>query len=428
MFVTAPVLRKPHTPTFRMKLCVIAAVGEDGAMGQGGDLPWGRVDDDMAFFRQVTRHTSFPGMVNAVIMGRRTWLSLKGQSLPGRLMIVLSRAPPPRDSGTLWASSLREALDIAQSTDNVDRAFVIGGVEPLQEALVHPLLHKVFVTVIGGSFPDADVFMPALLPSALDATMQLTKRRQLSPLCTCHVWRRRPSSVTTAAPKSQEWQYLHLVQEIMDKGALRMDRTRVGTRAVFGRHLRFSLEHNVFPLFTSKRVFWKGVALELLWFIAGRTDAKELAAAGVRIWDGNGSREFLDSRGLAHHEEGDLGPVYGFQWRHFGAEYKGPGADYSGAGVDQLKAVIDTLRANPCDRRIVMSAWNPADLHKMALPPCHMFCQFYANDGELSCMVRTAAARVCAARPRATCMHVVFVVCLLADVPAVSGHGFGSAL
>jgi len=168
--------------------------------------------------------------------------------------------------------------------------------------------------------------------------------------------------------------------------------------------------------------------LELLWFIAGRTDAKELAAAGVRIWDGNGSREFLDSRGLAHHEEGDLGPVYGFQWRHFGAEYKGPGADYSGAGVDQLKAVIDTLRANPCDRRIVMSAWNPADLHKMALPPCHMFCQFYANDGELSCMVRTAAARVCAARPRATCMHVVFVVCLLADVPAVSGHGFGSAL
>ncbi|KAL8698923.1 MAG: hypothetical protein Q9224_001627, partial [Gallowayella concinna] len=97
------------------------------------------------------------------------------------------------------------------------------------------------------------------------------------------------------------------------------------------------------------------------------------------IWDGNGSREYLDSIGLSHREVGDLGPVYGFQWRHFGAEYVDAKTDYRGQGVDQLAEVIDKLKNRPFDRRIVLSAWNPADLGKMALPPCHMFAQFYVS-------------------------------------------------
>jgi thymidylate synthase len=104
-----------------------------------------------------------------------------------------------------------------------------------------------------------------------------------------------------------------------------------------------------------------------------------LSAQGIKIWDGNGSREYLDSVGLAHREVGDLGPVYGFQWRHFGAEYKDAGTDYSGKGVDQLAEVINKLKNNPYDRRIILSAWNPADLKLMALPPCHMFAQFYVS-------------------------------------------------
>ena len=165
--------------------------------------------------------------------------------------------------------------------------------------------------------------------------------------------------------------------------------TGTGTYSLFApRQLRFSLSRPVadscepqpiLPLLTTKRVFLRAVIAELLWFIAGTTTNKPLSEANVHIWDGNGSRDFLDTVGLSHREEGDLGPIYGFQWRHFGAQYKDAKADYSGQGVDQLADVVKKLKENPFDRRIILSAWNPADLSKMALPPCHMFAQFYVS-------------------------------------------------
>ena len=167
-------------------------------------------------------------------------------------------------------------------------------------------------------------------------------------------------------------------------------RTGTGTLSLFAPPaLRFSLSHPstdpssppvpILPLLTTKRVFLRAVIAELLWFIAGSTSSLPLSEAGIKIWDGNGSRDFLDSVGLSHREVGDLGPVYGFQWRHFGAEYVDAKTDYTGKGVDQLAEVIDKLRNKPYDRRIILSAWNPADLKKMALPPCHMFAQFYVS-------------------------------------------------
>ncbi|NWI26294.1 TYSY synthase, partial [Sula dactylatra] len=125
-----------------------------------------------------------------------------------------------------------------------------------------------------------------------------------------------------------------------------------------------------FPLLTTKRVFWKGVLEELLWFIKGSTNAKELSAKGVKIWDANGSREFLDKQGFSTREEGDLGPVYGFQWRHFGAEYKDMHTDYSNQGVDQLQKVIETIKTNPDDRRIIMCAWNPKGIEQQTSSEC----------------------------------------------------------
>ncbi|XP_077952101.1 thymidylate synthase isoform X1 [Gasterosteus aculeatus] len=180
--------------------------------------------------------------------------------------------------------------------------------------------------------------------------------------------------------------YLDQIELIMQQGRRKGDRTGTGVLSVFGAQARYSLRDQ-FPLLTTKRVFWKGILEELLWFIKGSTNAKELSEKGVKIWEANGSRDFLDNLGFSEREEGDLGPVYGFQWRHFGAEYTNMHEDYTGRGVDQLQNVIDTIKKNPEDRRIIMCAWNPKDLPLMALPPCHALCQFYVCDGELSCQL-----------------------------------------
>ncbi|KAJ5935605.1 hypothetical protein N7466_005152 [Penicillium verhagenii] len=190
-------------------------------------------------------------------------------------------------------------------------------------------------------------------------------------------------------PSHEEHQYLNLIRDILAQGEVRPDRTGTGTQSIFAPPaLRFSLSKPnpeggapipVLPLLTTKRVFLRAVLAELLWFIAGTTSSLPLSEAGIKIWDGNGSREYLDKVGLGHREEGDLGPVYGFQWRHFGAEYVDAKTDYTGQGVDQLKDIVDKIMNSPFDRRIIMSAWNPADLKKMALPPCHMFAQFYVS-------------------------------------------------
>jgi thymidylate synthase len=215
--------------------------------------------------------------------------------------------------------------------------------------------------------------------------------------------------------------YLHALQYIRDTGEVR-DTRNATTISTFGIHLKFDIR-NSFPLLTTKRVFWKGVLHELLWFLRGHTDAAELAGNNVHIWDGNTTRDFLDSRGLEHYREGDCGPIYGYQWRHFNAPYTGcdnvpghlpqgvdpspghlpqgvdpfprhlpqgvdPSPRHLPQGVDQLQQCIDLIRTNPTSRRIFMSAWNPCQLNEMCLPPCHVSYQFYVNaNNELSCMM-----------------------------------------
>ncbi|KAJ9051300.1 Thymidylate synthase [Entomophthora muscae] len=199
-------------------------------------------------------------------------------------------------------------------------------------------------------------------------------------------------------PENQEEQtYLDLISTVIKEGVVKTDRTGTGTISVFAPNpLKFNLSGNEFPLLTTKRVFIRGVIEELLWFVKGDTNALHLSEKGVHIWDGNGSRDFLDKAGFTDRQVGDLGPVYGFQWRHFGAKYIDCNTDYTGQGVDQLNEVIYKIKNTPDDRRIILSAWNPSDLDKMALPPCHMFCQFYITSanpskgqtrGSLSCQM-----------------------------------------
>ena len=186
--------------------------------------------------------------------------------------------------------------------------------------------------------------------------------------------------------RHDENQYLALISDILEHGEEVVGRNGT-TKAVFGAAMTFDLGNGVLPLLTTKKVAWKTCLKELLWFIQGCTDNDVLKSQKVRIWDGNASREFLDSRGLTHLEEGDLGPVYGHQWRHFNAQYTTRNEDYSGKGVDQLQYVIDQLKdpEKRSSRRIIMSAWNPCQLDEMALPPCHVLCQFNVIGDKLSC-------------------------------------------
>ena len=174
-----------------------------------------------------------------------------------------------------------------------------------------------------------------------------------------------------------EQQYLQLIRDILEHGHDHNGRNG-GTKSLFGNMMRFSLKDGIVPLLTTKKVAWKTCFKELIWFIRGCTDNEDLQKQNVHIWDGNSTRKFLDSRGLTNNEEGDLGPVYGHQWRHFNAEYVDRYTDYTGKGIDQLQYIIDQLKTEEgrTSRRLIMSTWNPCQLDQMALPPCHVLAQF----------------------------------------------------
>lgn len=166
-------------------------------------------------------------------------------------------------------------------------------------------------------------------------------------------------------------QYLDLLKHIRDNGVVKQDRTGIGTKSIFGYQMRFDLQQG-FPLLTTKKVHLKSIIYELLWFISGDTNIKYLKEHGVSIWD-----EWADTNG-------DLGPVYGHQWRSW------PTPDDK--SIDQLANVIDTIKNNPDSRRILVSAWNPGEVDKMALPPCHCLFQFYVAEGKLSCQLYQRSA------------------------------------
>lgn len=184
----------------------------------------------------------------------------------------------------------------------------------------------------------------------------------------------------------QEQQYLDLIRNILDNGTWEEGRNG-RTKSVFGNMMRFDLTNGQIPILTTKKTAWKTCLKELLWFIRGETDNRLLQEQGVHIWDGNTTREFLNSRKL-NYREGLIGPGYGFQWRNFNAQYDPATGTPVEKGVDQLQQIIDALKdpAQRTSRRLVMSAWNPCQLDEMALPPCHILCQFNVHDGnKLSC-------------------------------------------
>ena len=191
---------------------------------------------------------------------------------------------------------------------------------------------------------------------------------------------RLPSVAALEPAVMSEVAYLELLKKLVTDGKVRKDRTGVGTKGLFGAQLRFDLREG-FPLLTTKKVHLKSILHELLWFVRGQTTVKPLQDVGVSIWDEWATAEQTAKFGRA---AGDLGPVYGHQWRNFGATLQANG-QYANDGVDQLQKVMTELRERPMSRRLIVSGWHPKEADQVALPPCHTLFQFHVQDGELSC-------------------------------------------
>ncbi len=344
---------------------LIAAVDECGGLSREGHLPWKNTAEgkaDMAYFKQVTEG-------NAVLMGWNTWLSI-GRLLPDRFNIIvtakhLEEAPPTEDGKCAVFNDPDDAIAYGRKWEmhTGKRCFIIGGEQMYRYYLSRYNFIEQLITIIPGDY-NCDKFYPGALPNR----DKIHERAAGKPLFLTH------------KQEPEETRYLDLFRQVLNKGHYKLDRTGTGTISLFSPpELRFSLENYTLPVITTKTVALKtGVIPELLWFISGSTDTRKLEAKGCNIWKGNTSREFLDKRGLPYAEK-DMGPGYGFQWRHSGAEYKGMEADYTDQGVDQLQAIITLLKTDPDSRRMLMCSWVPPYLSQMALPPCHILYQVYTH-------------------------------------------------
>jgi thymidylate synthase/dihydrofolate reductase len=347
---------------------IVAAVSKNLVIGNEGRLPWD-IPEDLVHFKALTSG-------HIVIMGSNTYDSIiarNGSPLTNRVNVVVTTKPySPRDNVIFTRIEDIHSLDLPMDK----RKFVIGGAQLYKYFL--PLANRMYITHI-----DKNVSGDTKFPESKhwSITSFGTKNFSTKEQCSYRMIMYEPHGYPMM---HHDDVYKTLMRDVLREGHARPDRTGTGTVGVFGRQLRFDISESV-PLLTTKLVPWKSVIKELLWFLRGDTDASILQKDGVRIWDGNTTREFLDSRGLSHLPEGDIGCGYGFQWRHFGEQYNTCKDKHTG-GFDQIQNIIHQLKTDPYSRRIFMSAWNPKDMHMMALPPCHVSAQFYVDhENKLSC-------------------------------------------
>lgn len=335
-----------------MKLKAIVFITKNGAISNENLIPWSN-PQDLKHFKETT-------LGCPIIMGRKTFETLPKKGLGGRLNIIITRQKLTSDNYNVIFCSFEECKIIM---NKYHIGYLIGGKEIYSLFDSNNLIDEYIITHLNES-QKADTFITFHNNYKIDEIKPLKENINVL--------------YCSKAERHPEYQYLELVRNILENGSDKLDRTNVGTKSLFNCSMKYDLRDG-FPLMTTKFVSFKNILTETLWFISGNTNSKLLEAQGNNIWKGNTSRQFLDSRNLEY-PEGDIGPAYGFQWRHFGSEYSTCNESYENKGIDQLKSVIDLINNNPDSRRICMTGWNPIDLDKMVLPPCHScFVQFYCS-------------------------------------------------
>jgi dihydrofolate reductase/thymidylate synthase len=379
---------------------LVVAIDTNNGIAKNGAISWNIVQD-RKFFSRLTSNVKDNTKRNAVIMGRVTWDSLPMKPLPRRLNVIISKTMTSDLNAKIY-SDFKEALITTSNDSKIENIFVIGGQQIYDMAIRMNECRHLYVTLVHKNY-DCDQFFPKINEEIwrLGNTTSFKHMKEDTYVSWRLYFRNidEPSHILSnnlietikdlRCVNPDEQQYLDLVKEIIETGKKRGDRTGTGTLSLFGRMMRFNLRDDIFPLLTTKEVHIKSVVEELLWFIKGDTNSKHLEEKKVNIWKGNSSRAYLDSIGLKDNKEGDCGEIYGFQWRHFGANYRGCDVDYKGEGFDQLQDCINQIKNNPTSRRIFMSGWNPTKLKNMCLPPCHVSYQFYVDmdKRELSCFL-----------------------------------------
>ena len=358
---------------------VIVAYTKNRGIGRGNSLPWPHNVTDMKYFKKRTVKTMNPNRKNMVIMGRKTFESI-GHPLPGRENVVLSRSIKsiPGMPEVKVSSSLTDAL-LYRHSPEIENAFVIGGGQIYKQALQNVYLNTVIATEFTNKF-ECDTFFPKLPPTyGISKVLHTEKDMRIV------------EYNDMRAAISAEYDYLELMQDVIENGTKEESRSG-NVYSTFTRQLNYpiniigdyhsDLTQNIyrFPIVTTKRLYFRRVFEELMWMLRGQTDATILSEQGNHIWDGNTSREALDRNGLYDYNEGELGPGYGAQMIHWGGyqDIINGNLNLSG-GINQVKYVIDTLKDNPYSRRAMINLWNPTDLKKMALPPCHTSYYFWID-------------------------------------------------
>jgi thymidylate synthase len=370
------------------RFSIIVAVDANNGIAKSGEMPWNS-SADMRFFKEKTTGKG----KNVVIMGRKTYETIPEDRRPleNRRNVVISTTMKQEANNniSIYPSLVDALAGIGTSLTTFDEVYVMGG-EQVYETAVRDYLYlcdRIYVTKFKTNY-GCDQFFP------FDKVKNFAQFQD--PVSTRDYVR------YTYMPNEvhQEYKFLQLFKDIRDKGEAKKDRTGVGTQSLFNYTLDFDISDRV-PFITSKKLLYDDAIRETLWMISGCTDAKKLDEQGVKIWNANTSREFLDNRGLRDYPDGDIGAGYGFQWRHWGAEYKGCHMTYEGQGIDQLQQLIDNIKLDPFSRRHIISAWNVSDLDKMALPPCHYNMQFNVSgdNRHLDCKVLLRSSDVAIGLP-----------------------------
>lgn len=359
---------------------VVSFSHDNLGIGIDNKIPW-TISEDLKHFKNITECKHEQDQENpVVIMGRKTYESIPVRPLKNRFNIVVTSYPikySHMNNDNLVHVNLHELDDfIAPYISAKRQIYIIGGENLYKKYL--GVAEKIHVTIIYKKF-DTDRHFPYENFDKYEIESYGELQYSESEKCNYrHITYKLSYKVHT------EYLYLNHIKNILVNGTSREDRTGTGTKSIFGGQLRFDISNNL-PLITTKFVGIKSIIKELLFFINGKTDTKLLEKEGVNIWKGNTSREFLDSRGL-NYQDGDMGPMYGFNWRHWNAEYKGCDQDYTGKGYDQLVNLIENIKKDPYSRRHLLTTYNPETVESSVLCECHgIAIQFYVDNSSLSC-------------------------------------------